>query len=553
MTLQQLDGNPSALAARADSLSASAQAIQDAAEALFALSFAGSGDALEVVAERADEAAGKIKDAHRRYDGTATALVAFAVELGDAHRKADAIINESHADQNMAAGLEGRMTELGRTREQLDASSPGDPRLDDIDDTMRQLASRRSGYESQANDAISQLAQLRRDVDAAAERAMARIDDALDSTNDSLRDKVGDFLDRIGDFLAVVAKWIADVLATIIKAILIVVLVLVALVLVVVAIALILAWLALVAPLLLILGRLLLLSFLIPGMDQWRTQLLAILVSVAFPLVGALLLWRVLSDVLAPDPKVTPLDPADIEKKEQKKAQAAADDVAGLYSLKDYADAEGYTDGMGGEDRSVVDIRKVVGPDGVERWVVTLPSTQDWVAKNGDTAATNDLDSNLALMLTPELKTQYERAVLDAMAQAGIGPDDPVMLVGFSQGGIMAGHLAANRSDAYNFEAVFVYGAPIDAMDIPESTKVLSIQHTGDVVPTLDLTNPKPNTPNHVTVSADANDGTIGVSSHNNSKYSETAAHSPALDPYQHFFDDFSGAVTEQHQYTWQE
>ena len=553
MALQRLEGNPAALAARADSLSASARAIQNAAEALFALSFAGSGDALEVVTGRADDAAGKVKDAHRRYDGTASALVTYAVELGDAHRKADAIINESHADQNMAAGLDARMLDLRHTREQLDATSPGDPRLDDIDDTMRQLAYRRDNYESQVHEALSQLAQLRDDVDAAAARAISRIDDALGSTNDGLWDKVGDVLDKIGDFLAVVAKWVADVLATIITAILVVILALVALVLLVVAIALILAWLALVAPLLLTLGRLLLLSFLIPGMDQWRTQLLAIMVSIALPLVGALLLWRVLSDVLAPDPKVTPLDSDDIDAREQQKAQAAAEDVSALYSLKDFVDAEGYTDGMGGEDRSVVDIRKVAGPDGVERWVVTLPSTQDWVVQNGDTPATNDLDSNLALMLTPEMKTQYERAVLDAMAQAGIGRDDPVMLVGFSQGGIMAGHLAANRSNAYNFEAVFVYGAPIDAMDIPERTKVLSIQHTGDVVPGLDLTHPKPNTPNHVTVALDAHDGTIGVTSHNNAKYGETAAYSPELAPYQHFFDTFSGAVTEQRQYTWQE
>ena len=553
MALRQLEGNPTALAARADSLSASAHAIQQAAEALFALSFAGSGDALEVVAERADDVARKVKAAHGRYHGTASALVTFAVELGDAHRKADAIINESHSDQNIATDLDRRMLSLRHTREVLETSSPGDPRLHDIDDSMRQMAYRRDNFETQVNQATSQMAQLRNDVDTAAHRAISRINDALDSTNDSLKDKIGDFLNKIGDFLAVVAKWVAEVLATIIKALAVVILVLVALVLLVVAIALILAWLEFVAPLLAVIAALLLLSLLLPVMDKWRTQLLAILVSVALPLVGALLIWRVLSDVLAPDPKVAPLNPDDITVKEQKKAQAAAKDVAGLYSLQDYADAEGYTDGMGGEDRSVVDIRKVIGPDGVERWVVTLPSTQDWEFTGGDKPATNDLDSNLALMLTPEMQTQYERAVLDAMAQAHIGPNDPVMLVGFSQGGIMAGHLAANRSTAYNFEAVFVYGAPIDAMDIPETTKVLSIQHTGDIVPTLDLTNPKPNTPNHVTVSVDAHDGTIGLSSHNNAKYRETAAFSTELNPYRHFFDKFSGAVSEQHQFTWRE
>lgn len=49
--------------------------------------------------------------------------------------------------------------------------------------------------------------------------------------------------------------------------------------------------------------------------------------------------------------------------------------------------------------------------------------------------------------------------------QGGIkgGPNgDSVMLVGFSQGGILAGHLAAYRSDDDNFGAVVVCGAPIE-------------------------------------------------------------------------------------------
>ena len=71
------------------------------------------------------------------------------------------------------------------------------------------------------------------------------------------------------------------------------------------------------------------------------------------------------------------------------------------------------------------------------------------------------------------------------MQQAGVGPNDPVMLVGFSQGGIMAGHLAAYNSDD-NWDAVVVAGAPIDSMPIPSTTTVVSVQHSGDPVPRLD-------------------------------------------------------------------
>lgn len=58
-------------------------------------------------------------------------------------------------------------------------------------------------------------------------------------------------------------------------------------------------------------------------------------------------------------------------------------------------------------------------------------------------------------MMTPSLRSQYERAILEAMKQAGVGADDPVMLVGFSQGGIVAGHVAAyNQTLQSNIDQV---------------------------------------------------------------------------------------------------
>jgi len=552
MTLDRLAGDPAAVANRADGLSHSAKRIQEAAEALFALSFAGTGDALDTITEKSDELADKVKATHGRYSGTASALSTYAVELQAAHNKANDAIDSFNNGARYAGNAEDEMRELKRKRDNIEDADPNDARLTQIDDDMRDLAGMRDNYERQQHDAEAKRAEAQHDLDEAAERAIKSIDSAMSSTNDGFWDHVGDFFANIGEALAAIAKWIGEVLKTIIEAILIAILAVVALLIVIVLLAALLTWIIMVAPLLAIIGTLLLLSFLIPGLESWRTILLAVLIGVAIPLVGGLLIWRVLSDITAPDPTVTPLKETDLSTQEQRDARDDARDIPGLYSLQDYMEAEGLTDSMGKDETGVVDIRKVVGPDGVERWVVTLPSTQDWLIEHGDTGATNDLDSNLALMLTPAQQTQYERAVLEAMRQAGIG-DDPVMLVGFSQGGIMAGHLAANRSTEFNFDAVLVYGAPIDAMNIPESTRVLSIQHTGDVVPTLDLTNPKPNTANHVTVQVDANDGTIGVGSHSNDKYHDTAAYSPELQQYQDYFSDFSGTVVDQQQYTWHE
>lgn len=60
------------------------------------------------------------------------------------------------------------------------------------------------------------------------------------------------------------------------------------------------------------------------------------------------------------------------------------------------------------------------------------------------------------------------------------------MLVGFTQNGIMAGHLAANRQGDYNIQGILVVGSPIDHMQIPSGVDVVSIQHTFDPIPHLD-------------------------------------------------------------------
>lgn len=551
--MHTLPGNPAALSHRASDLSRSARAIQEAAEALFGLSFAGSSEALTVVAQHADQLAGKVKKAHSRYEGTAQALHTYAIDLHAAHVRANDAISDDASSARYVDSAEYTLATLLETRRTVEEADPHDSRLHTIDDDMREQAAIRDRYDRARHEAAQQWARAKADLDSAAEEAITKIDAAIASTNDGFWDHVANFIEGIGEILEAVAAWVTDVLATIIKAMVAAIVTVALLALGPLIILSMIAWIVIVFPLLVGIGGLLLLTFLLPGLEQWRTQLLALLFFVALPMFGAFIIGRIASDLFAPDPKVTALDDGDLPPGQSLDAKHAAEDMPGMYSLGDYMEAEGLTDTMGGEDRSVVDIRKVIGPDGVERWVINLPSTQDWLFAHGDTGATNDLDANLALMLTPSQRTQYERAVLDAMHQANIGPNDPVMLVGFSQGGIMAGHLAANRSSEFNFAAVLAYGAPIDAMNIPDTTRVLSIQHTGDVVPMLDLTAPKPNTANHVTVQVDAYDGTIGVTSHGNDKYHDTAAYSPELQQYQHYFDAFSGTVVEEKQYTWHE
>ena len=72
------------------------------------------------------------------------------------------------------------------------------------------------------------------------------------------------------------------------------------------------------------------------------------------------------------------------------------------------------------------------------------------------------------------------------MRDAGIGSDEPVLLVGHSQGGIEAAWIASHSSE-FSVTQVVTAGSPIAVLgDYPAGTQVLSLEHHGDVVPLLD-------------------------------------------------------------------
>jgi hypothetical protein len=203
------------------------------------------------------------------------------------------------------------------------------------------------------------------------------------------------------------------------------------------------------------------------------------------------------SDLLKDDPRVGELYPEDMDPY-QRFYYEQASEVTEIGSMADLVAQNGYTDGMGGPDRTVIDIKKVQNENG-EHWIVSLPSTQDWNALRGmfggdfmdtlkDYPASNDLDTNIALMLmdNPHLATTYERGVLQAMSDAGVGPGESVVFTGFSQGGIMAANLAADPSLPYKVVGVVTNGSPVDTFWIPKDVPNVSFAHVSDVVPMLD-------------------------------------------------------------------
>lgn len=144
--------------------------------------------------------------------------------------------------------------------------------------------------------------------------------------------------------------------------------------------------------------------------------------------------------------------------------------------------------GMPGE----VDVRLLDCPDGRRRVIVDVPGTKDWslAAHNPDVTS---LATNLRAISGET--TTYERGVLEAMRRSGVRPDDDVLLVGHSEGGMVAVDAARHLASSGEFRVshVITAGAPLGlvAGGIPPRVDVLAMENEGDIVPHLDgATNP---------------------------------------------------------------
>jgi pimeloyl-ACP methyl ester carboxylesterase len=82
--------------------------------------------------------------------------------------------------------------------------------------------------------------------------------------------------------------------------------------------------------------------------------------------------------------------------------------------------------------------------------------------------------------------TTYAEGIRRAMTEAGIGPHDPVLLVGHSLGGMEAASMLAHGS-GFDVTHVVTAGSPIAGIHgYPPGSHVLSLENRGDVVPLLD-------------------------------------------------------------------
>jgi len=150
---------------------------------------------------------------------------------------------------------------------------------------------------------------------------------------------------------------------------------------------------------------------------------------------------------------------------------------------------EADTEAAGNPTRSRVTLDHRIDARGRGHWVVNVPGTQEWGV--GMPPNPSDATANLRTMAGVEssLYPAVTAAVASAMKKAGVRPgSEPVMLVGHSQGGLVAARLAANAQfrTRFNVTHVLTVASPESRIKIPKSVQALSIEHRADPVPRLD-------------------------------------------------------------------
>jgi hypothetical protein len=132
-----------------------------------------------------------------------------------------------------------------------------------------------------------------------------------------------------------------------------------------------------------------------------------------------------------------------------------------------------------------IDVRTLDGAGG-RRVIVDITGTTVWnVDPRRRTPQVSDMGTNLRALANRS--SVFERGVVQALRLAGVCPSEPIMLVGHSQGGMIAARLAGQLQVAgFTVTHLVTAGAPIGLAAVPDSVSVLSLQNQGDVVPELD-------------------------------------------------------------------
>ncbi|QEE60144.1 hypothetical protein FVA74_00160 [Salinibacterium sp. dk2585] len=175
---------------------------------------------------------------------------------------------------------------------------------------------------------------------------------------------------------------------------------------------------------------------------------------------------------------------------------------------------------------SQITIERYEVPEGPDRFVVYVGGTKEGGLHPGSEPF--DMTSNLAGMgeSSPFSRDSaaVTRAVELALKEAGVTPENPIQIAGYSQGAMAALNIA-NSSD-FAVHSVFTVGGPTGELPIPDDVLYLALEHEEDIVTALGGVHRDPDT--IVVRRSLFGDGDIPTTSvlpaHELARYQETAA-----------------------------
>ena len=162
-------------------------------------------------------------------------------------------------------------------------------------------------------------------------------------------------------------------------------------------------------------------------------------------------------------------------------SQTVAQALEGLRRLAE--ERLGTIDLNSGLSYGTVAIQRYRRADGTNAWLVSIPGT------DGRSDSPFGWPQNLELMSNnPQQRMQADsaRMVAAAMDSAGIARDEPVAIIGHSQGGIVAAVIASDMSARYNVQHVVTAGSPIANHPVNGRTWVTGIEMDDELVAALD-------------------------------------------------------------------
>jgi hypothetical protein len=133
---------------------------------------------------------------------------------------------------------------------------------------------------------------------------------------------------------------------------------------------------------------------------------------------------------------------------------------------------------QGGAPAATVAVQKVIAADGAVSWTVLIPGTQSALP------ADHPWDGRTDVELVAGQADGATAAVERALADSGVGPDEPVTLVGHSLGGIAATALVARAgfAERYRVGGLVTAGSPTGMLATPPGVPVLHLETPEELV-----------------------------------------------------------------------